>query len=243
MTNALPMASINWSSPLFWAIMIGWIISVTIHEFSHGLVAYLGGDYTIRERGGLSLNPLKYVNPIMTFALPLLCLLMGAVPLMGAATYIRTDLLRNRFWRSFSAAAGPLANLVLFFLCAVPLYPRWGWVDPLASPDQWSALQVFCGAMCVLQLFAVFINLVPIPPLDGFRIVEPYLPPAVVKRTRDPQIALGILLLLFFLLSTDRAGEAMRNGLFGVLNALHFDPDTQNFIRRSYNIALFGGTD
>ena len=99
----VPLAALAWSTPLFWAIMIGWILSVTLHEFAHGLVAYLGGDYTIRERGLLTLNPMKYAHPVMTFVLPVLFMAMGAVPLVGAATYVNVSLLRNKGWRTATA--------------------------------------------------------------------------------------------------------------------------------------------
>src|SRR5438045_5975592 len=106
-------AAVDLQSPLFWAVFIGWVLSVVMHEFAHGLVAYLGGDYTIRERGGLTLNPLQYVDPVMSIVLPLLFLAMGGIPLPGGATYVRTELLRSR-WRTAMAAAGALMNLLLF---------------------------------------------------------------------------------------------------------------------------------
>jgi Zn-dependent protease len=239
MLATLPLMAVNWSSPIFWAIMIGWIMSVTLHEFAHGLVAYLGGDYTIRERGLLTLNPIKYANPMMTFVLPLLFVAMGAIPMVGAATYVNVSLLRNRGWRSLTAVAGPAVNFALFVLCILPLYPRFGWLDPTAAPDTWSATQVFCGAMAVIQLFACFINLLPVPPLDGFNIVQPYLPKGPASRLREPQIAFGILLVLFFVLSTREAGEFMFRGLFSVLNLMGVNPDVQYFIVTSYNSALF----
>jgi len=233
------MLAVDLQNPLFWAIIVGWILTVAVHEFAHGLVAYLGGDYTIRERGLLTLNPIKYANPMMTFVLPLLFVAMGAIPMVGAATYVNVILLRNRGWRSATAAAGPAVNFMLFLLCILPLYPRFGWLDPLASPETWTAPQVFCGAMAVIQLFACFINLLPIPPLDGFNIIQPYLPPGAASRLRDPQIAFGILLVLFFLLSTKEAGEFMFRGLFSVLNLMGVNPDVQYFIVRSYEMALF----
>ena len=64
------LAAVDFQNPLLWAIMIGWIMSVVLHEFAHGLVASWGGDYTIRERGGLTLNPLQYVDPVMSLLLP-----------------------------------------------------------------------------------------------------------------------------------------------------------------------------
>src|SRR4051812_21418711 len=100
------LAIANLSHPLFWAVFIGWILSVVLHEFAHGLVASLGGDYTIRERGGLSLNPLQYVNPLLSIVLPIVFLLLGGIPLPGGMTYVRKDLLRRRAWETAVAAAG-----------------------------------------------------------------------------------------------------------------------------------------
>ena len=239
MLATMPLMTINWSSPIFWAVMIGWIMSVTLHEFAHGLVAYLGGDHTIRERGLLTLNPIKYANPLMTFVLPLIFVLMGAVPMVGAATYVNVSLLRTRWWRSATALAGPAVNFILFLACVVPLYPRFGWFDPQAQPDTWSATQIFCGAMAVLQFFAFLINLIPIPPLDGFKALQPFVPAGALSRLREPQIAMGILLLLFFVLTTREAADFMYQTLESVLNLMRVDPYVQEFIRWSFNTALF----
>src|SRR3954452_23571996 len=130
------LATIAWQTPLFWAVFIGWILSVILHEFAHGLVAYLGGDYTIRERGGLTLNPFQYVDPVMSIILPMVFLAMGGIPLPGGVTYVRTDLLRSRLWATAVSAAGPLMNLLLFVGLPLPLNPRLGWVPPMTSvPD------------------------------------------------------------------------------------------------------------
>src|SRR5438874_11588541 len=92
---ALPLAAADYSNPLFWAVFIGWIMSVVLHEFAHGLVASWGGDYTIRERGGLTLNPFQYIDPVMSLLLPAVILLIGGIPLPGGVTYVRRDLLRS----------------------------------------------------------------------------------------------------------------------------------------------------
>src|SRR5438067_13601707 len=99
------LSAVNVQNPLLWAVLIGWVLSVVLHEFAHGLVAYLGGDYTIRERGGLTLNPLQYVDPVMSIILPMVFLALGGIPLPGGATYVRTDLLRSRLWATAVAAA------------------------------------------------------------------------------------------------------------------------------------------
>src|SRR5258708_7677798 len=106
------LAKIDLRSPLVWSLIIAWILTVVLHEFAHGIVAYWGGDYTIRERGGLTLNPLQYIDPVMSIALPVLFLVMGGIPLPGGATYVRTDLLRSRLWQTLVSLAGPAMNLL-----------------------------------------------------------------------------------------------------------------------------------
>jgi Zn-dependent protease len=170
------LAAVDFQNPLLWAILIGWILSVVLHEFAHGIVAYWGGDYTIRERGGLTLNPLQYVDPLMSIVLPVVFLLMGGVPLPGGATYIRRDLLRSKAWETAVSLAGPAMNLLLFLILCAFLLPRSGWIDPTLSVEQWTLAQKFVSAMAFLQLFAVLLNLVPVPPLDGFQAIAPYLP-------------------------------------------------------------------
>src|SRR5438477_5260304 len=108
------LAAVDFQSPLTWAVVIGWIMSVVLHEFAHGIVGYLGGDYTIKERGGLTLNPLQYIDPVNSILFPAIALILGGVPLPGGVTYIRRDLLRSRAWSSAVAIAGPLMNFIIF---------------------------------------------------------------------------------------------------------------------------------
>lgn len=197
MTSTLAM--IDFNEPALWAVIIGWVMSVTLHEFAHGVVAYWGGDYTIRERGGLTLNPLQYVDPMMSIVLPIIFLLMGGIPLPGGATYVRRDLLRSRFWDSAVSAAGPLMNLLLFSLLAFILSPQFGWLDVTKPVVDWSTTQKFVGAMCVLQLLSVILNLIPVPPLDGFGIIAPYLPHDLRLKLSTPPVS-SILFLAYFML-------------------------------------------
>src|SRR5262245_50759356 len=116
------LAAIDLHSPMTWAIIIGWIMSVVLHEFAHGAVAYLGGYYTIKERGGLPLTPLQYIAPLTSIVLPILFIIMGGVPLVGGVTYIRRDLLRSRAWDFAVSAAGPAMNFILFLLFCLPFH-------------------------------------------------------------------------------------------------------------------------
>jgi len=157
-------------SPMLVAVLLAWIVSVTIHEFSHALVAYIGGDKSMRERGYLTLDPTKFIDPVMSLLIPAVVLLMGGFPLPGAAVPVDRSLLRSDKWEKLVSAAGPASNFVLFLLLAIPLHPALGLVDP--NPANQPTWVWFMASMAYLNLFAVFLNLIPIPPLDGFGIVE-----------------------------------------------------------------------
>src|SRR5512145_2144288 len=105
----------------FTIVFFGWIFSLCLHEFSHALVAYLGGNYTVREKGYLTFNPLKYTHPLYSLVLPLLFLVMGGIGLPGGAVYIETWRLRSRAWRSIVALAGPMANLLVGIVLGIVL--------------------------------------------------------------------------------------------------------------------------
>lgn len=198
MTGILGVVDFN--QPAFWAVIIGWVMSVTLHEYAHGIVAYWGGDYTIRERGGLTLNPLQYVDPFMSLILPVVFLMMGGIPLPGGATYVRHDLLRSKHWDSGVSAAGPAMNLILFGLLAIPLMPAVGWINANVDPADWSVAQKFVSAMCFLMLLSAILNLIPVPTLDGFGMISPYLDPQVQDRLNQPQVRSMCMFGYFLLL-------------------------------------------
>jgi Zn-dependent protease len=195
------LAYANFGNPLLWALLIGWIMTVVLHEFAHGIVAYWGGDYTIKERGGLTLNPIQYIDPMMSIILPAVFLLMGGVPLPGGATYIRRDLLRGRFWNCAVSAAGPAMNLLVFLLLCIPLLPSVGWVNYAVVIESWPNPQIFVTALAFSQILSVLLNLVPIPPLDGFGIIAPFLPYDLREKLSTPpwsnMLFFGYVILLW----------------------------------------------
>jgi Zn-dependent protease len=192
------LAIVHFSS-LFGAVLVGWIMSVVLHEFAHGIVAYWGGDYTIRERGGLTLNPLQYVDPVMSIILPIIFLYLGAVPLPGGSTYVRRDLLRGKQWDTAVSLAGPAMNLLLFVGCALPLHPAFGWASSI--PSEWTPGQLTLGALAFLQFLSVVLNLIPVPPLDGFQAISPWLPQEFRSKVSMPPWNIGLFILLFLVLS------------------------------------------
>lgn len=151
----------------FFSVLVGWVFSLCLHEFSHALVAYLGGDWTVREKGYLTFNPLKYTHPVFSLLLPLLFLLMGGIGLPGGAVYIETWRLRNDYWRSAVSLAGPMANVLVAIILAILLN-----FTAIGA----TAFGPGLAFLAYLQIMAVVLNLIPVPPFDGYGVVEPFLP-------------------------------------------------------------------
>jgi tetratricopeptide (TPR) repeat protein len=158
-------------------VCLGWIFSLCLHEFSHALVAYWGGDTSVKNKGYLTFNPLKYTDPGYSLILPLLFLMMGGIGLPGGAVYIHEHRLRNRRWKSAVSAAGPAANILLALLLSIPF---WIYAENISaipdSSEQPSFLLSSLAFVVYLQVFAAIFNLLPIPGLDGYGIIEFWLP-------------------------------------------------------------------
>ena len=235
------MLAMELANPLFWGVLVAWILTVVLHEFAHGLVAWLGGDYTIRERGGLSLNPLQYIDPVFSILMPAVFLLMGGIPLPGGATYIRKDLLRSKLWCTAVAAAGPAMNLLIFLLCVMPFHPRINLLHADAAGLQDNAA-VLLGTLGILQLLSVVFNLVPIPPLDGFQMISPYLPVAFRNKVGVPPVSTFLFVGFFIVLwkVPDVFVNVFLHVIIPFLHVLGFDASQIEYFASAFNLALFG---
>jgi Zn-dependent protease len=234
-------AAADFRNPLFWAVFIGWVLSVVLHEFAHGVVAYWGGDYTIRERGGLTLNPLQYIDPVGSLLLPILFLLMGGVPLPGGATYVRRDLLRSRACDTMVSLAGPAMNVLLFLACAIPLHPEVGWVETSGDADAWTPAQRLLATLIVLQGVSVVLNLVPVPPLDGFQAIAPYMDEETrTKLMTPPTSTVAMVGFLLFLMIAPGVRQALYTPVFKALSLIGYDGRSLSFVRRAFNMTMFG---
>ncbi len=200
--------------PVALFICIGWIFSVCIHEFGHAIVAYWGGDTSVKDKGYLTLNPAKYIDLNGSIVLPVVLLLLGGVALPGAAVYIQRGRLHNRGWQSAVSAAGPLASILVTFLLVTPF-----WLG-LAKPEQGAWPGAALAYLALLQIAAVLLNLLPIPPLDGYGIFEPWLPPSLQKQM----------------------AQFSRNGIFIVFAVLWFSPQANHaFWDITYRLGLWAG--
>ena len=174
-------------SNLLWCTLVfaAFGLSVCLHEFGHAIVAYWGGDKSVKDKGYLTLNPLRYTDATTSLILPLIFLVMGGIPLPGAAVYINHGALRSRLWKSAVSAAGPLATIFVTLLLA-GLFAT----VPMSSTLLYEGLAL----LLTLEIASVFLNLLPIPGLDGFGIVNPWLPAAWQPKLR-PVRKYGIWIL------------------------------------------------
>ena len=174
----------------FTIVFFGWIFSLCLHEFSHALVAYFGGDYTVREKGYLTFNPLKYTHPLFSIVLPLLFLVMGGIGLPGGAVYIERWRIRNRFILSLMSLAGPLSNLLVAIILGLVLR-FWTSIPTTYLPG--------LSFLLVLQVSAVLFNSIPLPPFDGYNVLEPFLPTMIREQmARFANMAIWVILLMFW---------------------------------------------
>ncbi len=161
-------------------VMGGWIISVALHEFGHALVAYLGGDDSVVDKGYLTLNPLKYSNPFLSIIMPVIFLLMGGIGFPGGAVYINPHAIKSDTMRSLTSAAGPIVTALCAAIISLPfIFEVYTYEMVMSHFEFWAGLAL----LGFLQITAIFINLLPIPGLDGFGIAQPFLPPEMVKKT------------------------------------------------------------
>ena len=146
------------------------LVSMTIHEAMHAFMGYFLGDQTAKAEGRLSLNPIRHIDPFLTILLPLVLLMLGA-PVFGGAKPVPFNPHKVRFgeWGvALVAIVGPLTNLVLaftFFGIGVSL----GFVDKFGfSP---SLIGVMLQTFVFVNLGFFAFNMIPIPPLDGSRVL------------------------------------------------------------------------
>src|SRR3977135_2046466 len=102
-------------------VLIGFLIGVCLHEFGHAIIAYYCGDTTVREKGYLTLDPLRYTDVVYSIIFPLLIMAIGGIGLPGGAVYINHHLLRRRVDGALVSAGGPMATAVVLALLMIVL--------------------------------------------------------------------------------------------------------------------------
>lgn len=149
------------------------ILSIVIHEVSHGYVANMLGDPTARLSGRLTLNPISHIDPLGSVIIPGLLVLTGAQILFGWAKPVPYNPynLRNARWgEALVAGAGPFVNIAIALLFGILI--RLGIGFGFASPE----FIELASVVVYINLLLAFFNLFPIPPLDGSKVIKPLLP-------------------------------------------------------------------
>ena len=178
-------------------VLVTILLSMTLHEAMHAFLGYFLGDDTAKAQGRLSLNPIKHIDPIMTIALPLFLAVMGG-PIFGGARPVPLNPHRIRYgeWgMALVAVAGPLTNFLLAFLFfgIGVLTGVINSVGSVASYDSYWSIFISYGVMVNLSFF--IFNMLPIPPLDGSRVLYA-LAPEMVQRGMEKIEQYGIFLVL-----------------------------------------------
>lgn len=195
------------------AIVLGVIFfSMTIHEVMHGLIAYRLGDDTAKAQGRLTLNPLKHIDPFLTILLPVLLAVSGG-PIFGGAKPVQvnpTRLRHDEWGMALVAVSGPLVNLVLAFIAfgAAVIF----------NPDQASILGKILYYATVVNLGFFVFNMLPLPPLDGSRVLYA-LAPDFIRRGMEAIERFGVwVILVVVLLASQQIGQFMLTAIQAILS-------------------------
>ncbi|PXX65264.1 Zn-dependent protease [Nocardia tenerifensis] len=191
---------------VFVLVVFGWIVTLCLHEFAHAFMAWRAGDREVELRGYLTLNPLKYSHPLLSIVLPMVFIALGGIGLPGGAVYVHTHNFSPRTQRVISGA-GPAVNA----LCAVLLLVI---VRLFGSTDSHPALWFGLSFLAFLQITAALLNLIPLPGLDGYGILEPSLS-YQTRRSLDQFKPFGML-ILFALLFTPAINQVFFDAVYAL---------------------------
>lgn len=179
------------------------LVSMTLHEAMHGFMAYFLGDDTAKLQGRLTLNPIKHIDPFLTLLLPVMLALIGA-PVFGGAKPVPFNPARVRYdeWGSaLVAIAGPLTNLLLAFVL-------FGIYAVVGAPESGLLALILMTGVLVNLGFFIF-NVIPIPPLDGSRVLYA-LAPDFVRRGMEVMEQFGLIFIFaIVLLASSLIGSFM----------------------------------
>lgn len=194
-----------------------------LHEFGHAFAAYRAGDSGVAARGYLDLNPFRYLNPVLSFLLPAIYLAIGGLPLPGGAVLVDRTTARKRWQVSLISASGPLWNILFAGIAMAAV--------AIGAPTD---MDIFYGAHGVfwagvsffayIQVAVALLNLIPVPGLDGYGIIEPYLQPQT-RRSLEPIRPYGILLVLLLLVAFPPVRDGFSHAINSILQAAGQPPN------------------
>ncbi|ATQ41991.1 site-2 protease family protein [Caulobacter mirabilis] len=196
----------------FLFVVLGWLVALVLHEFGHAYVAWRAGDHTVETNGYLSMDPLRYADPVTSLVLPVIVLAIGGLALPGGAVYLREDLMRSPAWRSAASLAGPAGTLLALILLSLALLVG-------AGGGSESALWPAVALLALFQAVALALNLLPVPGLDGYGVLRPFLP-ASFRKIMAPAERFAIWILLAALFFVPGLSSVLFGAAFILTDAL-----------------------
>lgn len=199
-----------------WGIVIVVVVtlfSMILHELAHGLVAFALGDRTAKEEGRLTLNPIKHLDPVFSIAVPLIMYLSGG-PVFGGAKPVPVNSrnLKGGAWgMALVAIAGPLTNFILAFASFLI-----GHFTGVIYTDS-GLITMIMSQMIMINLGFFVFNILPIPPLDGSRILYAIAPDGAREVMERIERTLGVWLILFLVII---AGSLLPNLMGTMINGI-----------------------
>jgi Zn-dependent protease len=195
-------------------VLVVILFSMTLHEVMHGFMAFWLGDDTAEREGRLTLNPIKHIDPILTIALPVMLAFIPGAPIFGGAKPVpfNPDRLKYDEWgAALVALAGPLTNLSIAFI----LYASYALFG--IDADTFAGQFLLTGVIVNLGFF--IFNMIPIPPLDGSRVLYA-LAPEFARRGMETIERYGLIVVFLIVLVASPIIGAFIQGVSGaILNA------------------------
>lgn len=179
---------------------VPFLFSLCFHEYAHGLVAKWRGDRTAEMAGRLSLNPLVHADPMGTWILPIATIVLGSPFFFGWAqpVPVNTRNLRHRLDLFWVSLAGPASNVLLAIFASVSLGFALVYLHGTSASN---AIIELLKTFVRINLFLAVFNLIPIHPLDGGKIIEPFLPARWNIWLMENQAQLNMFLFVFIMLA------------------------------------------
>jgi Zn-dependent protease len=184
-----------------------------LHELAHGIVAYWLGDRTAKDAGRLTFNPIKHIDPIMSILVPVMLYIMGA-PVFGGAKPVPVNH-RNLKWHEWGmalvAVAGPLTNFLIAFIAFL--------IGHFGGFIYESGLVGFISTEIIfINLGFMLFNLIPIPPLDGSRVLYAIAPDPIRDFMHNIERYGFVIVYILILVLGEIFSNLMVNGVNGILD-------------------------
>ena len=200
-------------------ILVIVVFSVILHELAHGVTVYWLGDHTAKDAGRLTFNPIKHIDPFMSIIVPVMLYILKA-PVFGGAKPVPINY-HNLKWREWgmalTALAGPLTNFLLAFIAFLI-----GHFTRLLYGAGGELLEFIFTELVFVNLGFMIFNLIPIPPLDGSRILYA-ISPDVVRNFLASIESIGfILVYILILLFGEIFSGIMIGGMEGILQFFYY---------------------